>query len=205
MNSFITRFRLLALSLELIAALTAFTLHVPLASAQQGGDIYAAADLAPEGIYTNTTTGSVTFERTENGGTQVTIVVMNAQPNTSYKADIRDGSCSGSALYSLESVQTDADGMGRSVSSIQTEVEFGRWYVDLSADGSTPGSPTLCGQVNPALAGVPPVGNTPGMPSTGQSTSTAATWIAALAAVLALLAGLCLVARQLDRRQGEYS
>lgn len=205
MNSLITRLQLLALSLGLMAALTAFTFHVSVASAQQGGDIYAAADLAPEGADPKAATGTVTFERVENGGTRVTIVVMNAHPNTSYKADIRDGSCSGSALYSLESMQTDADGIGRSVSSIQAEVEFGSWYADLSAEGDAPDSLTLCGQVHPALAGAPPMGNTPGMPSTGQSTSTASTWITAIAAVLALFAGVCLVARQLNRREGGHS
>lgn len=143
---------------------------------QQGGNIYAAADLVPQGVEPDphVAGSSATFEsigQSGTPGTRVTVVLLNLQPNAQYAVEIRDGSCEGTALYTLQPVSTDASGSGRSVTDITASVEFGRWHVAARVSGQGEGSVLLCGQANPALAGPPssiPPGTTPGMPRTGQ-------------------------------------
>jgi hypothetical protein len=175
------------------------------ANAQQGAAIYAMADLTPEGAGSEGSLSSATFERLDNGGTKVTVVLIDMQPLTNYKVEVLDGSCAGGVLYSLEPMQTDDKGGGSAVTQVQAEVEFGRWFVGVSPRDDGEGPTVLCGQVNPALAGGPPLGNPPGMPSTGQSADAILWRSGLLMAILTLVTGLSFVARSIKLGRGEHS
>jgi hypothetical protein len=175
----------------------------------QSGNIYAVADLVPAGAEADphVAGSSATFESAESGGSRVTVVLQNVQPSTEYAVEVRDGSCSGQVLHSLQPVTSDASGAGRSVAELPASVEFGRWFVSARPAAATSGGALsgalLCGQANPALAAppsiVPPAGptpTTPGMPRTGQPLGPvmwALTGI--LGAGLLVLAGLYLRSR----------
>jgi hypothetical protein len=161
----------------------------------QGANIYAVADLVPQGTEPDphVAGSSATFESAEADGTRVTrvtLVLQNMQPNVTYSVDIRDGSCDGPMLYELQPVSTGDDGSGRAVSDVPASVEFGRWHVTVRVADDASGTAVLCGQANPALAG-PPVGPAPGMPSTGQPSDLASQGLVVLVgASLAALLGL---------------
>lgn len=182
MNSHVMRLRLLALTLSLVLSLVS----IGAVSAQQGGNIYAAADLTPEGASSEGSASTATFEHVDSGGTQVTVVLMNMQPLTEYKVEIRDGGCGGPVLFPLQTIQTDDKGGGNAATQVQAEVEFGRWYVGVYSGGD---AAVLCGQVNPALAGAPPVPavDQPGMPGTGRPADGSLVWWVAILAGVAVL------------------
>ena len=171
----------------------------------QSGNIYAVADLVPEGAEADPHVGgsSATFESRDSGGTRVRVVLQNVQPNTRYAADVRDGSCSGQVLHSLQPVTSDASGAGLSVADVPASVEFGRWFVSARPAAATSGGALngglLCGQANPALAAppgiVPPAGptpTTPGMPRTGQPLGPVMLALSGLLAGIVVLASLYL-------------
>lgn len=161
------------------------------ASAQQGAEIYATADLAPEGAGSEGTASTATFEHTGQGSTRVTVIAMGLQPNSRHLNHIHDGSCSGPILYPLEVLVADTSGMARAVTELPGEVEFGRWYVNVHAGDTLPSPGIKCGVANPAIAGAPPpAGNTPGMPRTGAPLDLSAMAVLAFAlAAVALVTG----------------
>lgn len=185
-----TKFRILIVALSLVTGVASYALTVPSAGAQQNANIYAMAELSSEGkVVEGTQASSATFERLAGGGTRITMLLVNMKAGAGYQAAIRDGSCSGAVLYSLSAVQIGANGEGQVVTELPAEVEFGRWYVEVSSDGAGSGA-ALCGQVNPAIAGAPPIGpigGSPGMPRTGQGGGIDAYWLALLGAALATL------------------
>ena len=143
--------------------------------AQSNANIYASADLLPEGTPEGGGTGlrgSATFERMDNGMTKVTVTFTGLEPNSAHVNHVHDGSCTGSILHPLEILQADASGAAQAVTELAASVEFERWYVNVHAGGTLPSPGIACGKVTPALAGSPPppVGGgeeVPGMPVTG--------------------------------------
>src|SRR5688500_6313290 len=149
----------------------------------QSGNIYAAADLTPEGgeADPNLPISSATFSSVDGGGTLATVVLQNVQPNAQYSVERRDGGCAGAVLHELNAVTTDARGSGRSETTLTVAVEFGRWHVTARPANAEVGTSLLCGSVNPALAGPPVPISAPGMPGTGQPLSSVV-WLVLVAA-----------------------
>ena len=148
--------------------------------ARQAAGVYAAADLLPEGttegVPASGPYGTATFERTADGATRVTVVMMRLEPNSTHVNHVHDGSCTGAILLPLEPLQAGADGMARAVTELAQEVEFGRWYVNVHAGAALPSPGIACGRVNPAMGGaVPPPGGgvvpPAGVPPSGEGTS----------------------------------
>jgi len=174
------------------------------AYAQGNADIYAAADLLPEGTPEGGGTGlrgSATFERMDGGMTRVTVTFTGLAPNSAHANHVHDGSCTGSILYPLELLQADASGMARAVTELSATVEFERWYVNVHEGGTLPSPGIACGKVTPALVGSPPPvpppsaggEELPGMPRSGlpyQSSSLGLLFMATVG--LFIVAGICL-------------
>jgi hypothetical protein len=172
--------------------------------AQSNADIYAAADLLPEGTPEGPGSGlrgSATFERMDNGMTRVTVTFTGLAPNSAHANHVHDGGCTGSILYPLEVLQADASGMARAVTELEASVEFERWYVNVHESATLPSPGIACGKVTPALAGSPPPpvappaggGEVPGMPVTGISDQVSALSVLILAIFsLFVVMGLCL-------------
>jgi hypothetical protein len=176
------------------------------AQEQQAGEVYASADLLPEGampgqVPPGAPSGIATFLRLADGRTQVVVTASGLQPNSRHVNHIHDGSCTGTILIPLQTLEADGSGMARAVTEIDQQVEFGRWYVNVHAGDTLPSPGIMCGQVNPAMAGTPPVmqpePEPPGMPRTGHNSSG---WLGTLALPGALLA-LAVVAAGVHARR----
>src|SRR5205814_727015 len=120
----------------LMIVTSVLTLNSGVAVAQQGGDIYASADLRPAGASEGppppgTASGSATFAHSATGVTRVTLVAMGLPPNSKHANHIHDGSCTGSILLPLQDLQADASGNATAVTDITQEVDFTRWYVNV--------------------------------------------------------------------------
>ncbi len=169
--------------------------------AQSNANIYASADLLPEGTPEGGggggPRGSATFEQMDNGMTRVTVTFTGLAANSAYANNVHDGSCTGNILHPLQTLQADASGMARVVTELGASVEFERWYVSVQ-EGDTVSSPSIaCGKVTPALVGSPPPptggGGLPGMPRSGvphQSDSLSMLFVVSVG--LFLVMGMCL-------------
>lgn len=176
--------------------------------AQSNANIYASADLLPEGTPEGGggggPRGSATFEKMDNGMTRVTVTFTGLAPNSAYANNVHDGSCTGNILHPLQTLQADASGMARVVTELGASVEFERWYVSVQ-EGDPVSSPSIaCGKVTPALVGSPPPpvggGGLPGMPRSGiphQSSSLNLLFVATFG--LFIVMGMCL--RVVSRRR----
>lgn len=187
------------------------------AYAQSGANIYAAADLLPEGVPEGGggtgPRGSATFERMDNGMTRATVTFTGLAPNSAHANHVHDGSCTGNILHSLQVLQADASGMARAVTELGVSVEFERWFVNVHEGETLPSPSIACGKVTPALAGAPPPpgpqtdppstvggGEFPGMPRSGmphQASSLSLLFVATVG--LFIVMGMCL--RVVGRRR----
>jgi hypothetical protein len=175
----------LTLATALLMLLTSLlTLNSRLVVAQQAGDIYAAADMRTAGASEGPPplgmpSGTATFAHLASGGTRVTVTVLGLPPNSKHANHIHDGSCTGSILLPLQLLEADASGNANTVTDIDEQVDFARWYVNVHESATLPSPGIICGKVTPALAGAPPPGlppastptevvGLPGMPPTGQ-------------------------------------
>jgi len=210
----------------LALGLWSLALAVPApAIAQQSADIYALADLRtdPGGEGPPTTPGgTATFEHTADGGTRVTVLVMGLTPNSKHANHVHDGSCTGSILHPLVTLEADAQGTARAVTDLKGEVEFGRWWVNVHEGDTLPSPGLICGKVNVAMGGgapppsggaeptpaqppttEPPVsppggGAVPGMPATGSDGGQLLAVVLVLAGTM-LLSGMGLRLRRTAR------
>src|SRR5688500_3745005 len=95
------------------------------AYAQSGANIYASADLLPEGTPEGGgagTRGSATFEQMDNGMTRVTVTFTGLAPNSAHANHVHDGSCTGNILHPVEVLQADACGMALAVTALSASV-----------------------------------------------------------------------------------
>src|SRR5215212_1934158 len=90
------------LGLARIVALVVAALLVSsgIALAQQARDIYASADLRPEGASegpppSGSANGTAVFERLASGDRRVTLTVAGLPPNTKHVNHVHEGSCTG--------------------------------------------------------------------------------------------------------------
>jgi hypothetical protein len=157
-----------ALALAVVALLLGAPGYV---MAQQSADVYAVADLLPEGVTEGVPAsgpyGTATFERMAGGGTRVTVIVLRLEPGSTHVNHVHDGSCTGPILQPLQPLQAGDDGTATAVTELTGEVEFERWYVNVHAGAELPSPGIVCGKANPAIAGggVPPVVGGTGQPT----------------------------------------
>ena len=145
------------------------------AQAQIATDFYGQAQLLPPDVQPPAPEyqgphGTASFSQTADGGSNISIDVMDVGPGMTFAPVIREGSCSGRVLYTLPSFTSGADGNGTGQAHIPDLVHTNTSYLTIGATGEKPGAYTMCGQIHVVMTaggGVGGTGQTPGMPSTG--------------------------------------
>lgn len=84
--------------------------------------------------------------------TSVQLTVRGAEPNAALAAHVHQGACQqqGPVVAPLDPVLTDAEGLGTSVTLVDTPLAAladGRHYVQAHAPGEQPGPPVACADV----------------------------------------------------------
>src|SRR6478672_388150 len=96
------------------------------AVAQQAGDIYASADLRPEGSAegpppAGSAYGTATFERLADGKTSVKVTAAGLPPNTKHANHVHTGSCTGQIIVPLQDLSADTSGNATATTQINQQ------------------------------------------------------------------------------------